>query len=258
MSSSREYTKSELLVVMTARLLEDRKTVFVGIGLPMLAAALAQRTHAPRITIIFEGGVIAPEIKPAMLPLSTNEVRAARRALALPTIDDIFFYQQRGYIDYGILGAAQIDKYGNINTSVIGSYEKPKVRLPGSGGANDIASTCSKVIISTLHEKRRFVEKVDFITSPGYLQGGESRRQSGLIFGGPYKVITDLAILGFDEKTKHMRLEAVYEGVTIDEVLSNTGFELLMSDEIKIIPPPTKEEIKTLRSIDPERMMLRG
>ncbi len=257
LSHERNFTRSELLAVMTARMLEDGKTIFVGVGLPMLAAALAQRLHAPNITIIFEGGVIAPEIKPGMLPLSTNEVRAARKAVMLPSIDDVFFYQQRGYIDYGILGAAQIDKYGNINTSVIGDYEKPRVRLPGSGGANDIASTCSRVIVSTFHEKRRFVERVDFITSPGYLHGGNTRREAGLIFGGPYKVVTDLAIMGFDEESKAMRVEAVYRGVRIEEVLENMGFRPIIPDEVGEIEPPTDEELKILRSIDPDRVMLR-
>jgi len=250
-------TPSEILTVMTARVIEDNKTIFVGVGLPMLAAALAQKLHAPNITIIFEGGIVAPQLKPTMLPLSTNEVRAARKALMLPSIDEVFFYLQRGYIDYGILGAAQIDMYGNINTSVIGDYSKPAVRFPGSGGANDIASTCTRTIISTFLEKRRFVEKVDFITSPGFLTGYNSREQAGLIFGQPYKIVTNLAIMGFDEESKKIRLEAVYEGVDVEDVLKNMSFKPIIPDSIETVELPSRMELETLRSLDPNRVLLR-
>jgi glutaconate CoA-transferase subunit B len=252
------FTMSEVLAVMTARMIEDHKTIFVGVGLPMLSAALAQKLHAPNITIIFEGGIVAPQLKPTMLPLSTNEVRAARKSLMLPSIDEVFFYLQRGYIDYGILGAAQIDMYGNINTSVIGNYSRPAVRFPGSGGANDIASTCTRTIISTFLEKRRFVEKVDFITSPGFLTGYNSRQQSGLIFGKPYKIVTNLAIMGFEEESKKIRLEAVYDGVDIDDVLKNMSFQPIIPSRIKTVELPSREELETLRSLDPNRVLLRA
>ncbi|MGD0423123.1 MAG: CoA-transferase [Candidatus Bathyarchaeia archaeon] len=253
-----EFSKTELLAVITSRLLEDNKTAFVGIGLPMVAALLAQLTNSPNLTIIFEGGLIAPKLKRGMMPLSTNEARAGRKALAFCSITNMFLYQQRGFIDYGLLGAAQIDKFGNINTSILGDYTRPKVRLPGSGGANDIASSASQVIISVIHEKRRFVEKVDFITSPGYLSGGNSRYNSGLIFGGPHKVLTDLGMMGFDPSTKMLRLEAIHEGVEIQEVLDNTGFDLPISPSLQKITPPNKRELKLLRQIDPEKVMLRG
>jgi glutaconate CoA-transferase subunit B len=249
---------SEVLAVMTARMIEDHKTIFVGVGLPMLSAALAQKLHAPNITIIFEGGIVAPQLKPTMLPLSTNEVRAARKSLMLPSIDEVFFYLQRGYIDYGILGAAQIDMYGNINTSVIGNYSRPAVRFPGSGGANDIASTCTRTIISTFLEKRRFVEKVDFITSPGFLAGYNSRQRSGLIFGKPYKIVTNLAIMGFEEESKKIRLEAVYDGVDIDDVLKNMSFQPIIPSRIETVELPSREELETLRSLDPNRVLLRA
>lgn len=252
------YSKAELLAVMTSRLLEDRKTVFVGIGLPMAAALLAQSTHSPNMSIIFEGGIIAPELKPGKMPLSTNEVRAGRKAMAFCSITDMFLYQQRGFIDYGLLGAAQIDKYGNINTTLIGSMENPRVRFPGSGGANDIASSATRVIISVTHEKRRFVEKVDFITSPGFLSGADSRHDAGLIFGGPYKVVTDMGILGFDPTTKRLMLEAVHEGIQVQEVQENTGFDLPSSRNLQRTTPPTPRELKVLRAIDPEKVMLRG
>ncbi|MGA2973657.1 MAG: CoA-transferase [Candidatus Bathyarchaeia archaeon] len=259
MSSSKiGCSKAELLAVITSRLLEDNKTVFVGIGLPMAAALLAQLIHAPNLSIIFEGGIIAPELKRGKMPLSTNEVRAGRKAMAFCSITDMFLYQQRGFIDYGLLGAAQIDKFGNINTSLIGSVEKPKVRLPGSGGANDIASSASRVIISVIHEKRRFVEKVDFVTSPGFLTGGNSRNSAGLIFGGPYKVVTDLGIMGFDPNTRMLKLEAIHEGIETRDVLVNTGFDLPIASNLQTTTPPNKHELRVLRAMDPEKVMLRG
>ena len=192
------------------------------------------------------------------MPLSTNEVRAGRKAMAFCSITDIFLYQQRGFIDYGLLGAAQIDKYANVNTSLIGNPKRPKVRFPGSGGANDIASSASRVIISVTHEKRRFVEKVDFLTSPGFIAGGNSRSTAGLIFGGPYKVVTDLGIMGFDPTTKRLVLEAVHKGIRVQDVQENTGFDLPFSSELRETIPPTRRELKVLRAIDPERVMLRG
>ncbi|HUK50512.1 MAG TPA: CoA-transferase [Terriglobales bacterium] len=259
MSSNKpEFSRAELIAVNTARLLEDKKTVFVGIGLPMAAALLAQLTHSPNLSIIFEGGIIAPELMRGKMPLSTNEVRAGRKALAFCGITDVFLHQQRGFLDYGLLGAAQIDKFGNINTSVIGDLQKPKVRLPGSGGANDIASSATRVIISVTHEKRRFVEKVDFITSPGFLAGHKSRNEAGLIFGGPYKVVTDLGIMGFDRDTKQIQLEAVHKDVEVRDVQENTGFDIKIATRLEKTAPPTQQELKVLRAIDPEKVMLRG
>jgi len=253
MSESLEYNTAELVAVMSSRVLEDNKVVFAGAGLPLISSILAQKTHAPHLTIVFEVGSIAPQIRIDKLPLSTNESRVTYRAVMLPSIADNFSFMQRGFIDYGFLGGAQIDKYGNINTSIIGSYDKPKVRLPGSGGGNDIISTCTKVIIATHHEKRRFVEKVDFITSPGYLHGENSREKAGLIFGGVYKVITHLGIMGFDETHRRMKLEAIHPGVTIEDVIENTGFELIIPEKVKVTEPPTERELKILRELDPDQ-----
>ena len=208
-------TASELLAVMASRVLRDDTTVFAGVGVPLLAAALAQQRQAPRLTMVIEGGIIGPRIKPGRLPVSTNEMRAGHRAQMLPGITDTFLFAQRGFLDYGFMGGAQIDQYGNVNTSVLGTdYWKPKVRLPGTGGANDIASLCREVIIVTSHERRRFVPKVDFITSPGWLTGGDSRRRSGLFFGGVSRVVTTLGMFGFDPETRRMRVEALHAGVT--------------------------------------------
>src|SRR5499426_266786 len=220
-------TPSELLAVIGSRQLKDDTTVFAGVGVPLLAAALAQQRHAPKLTMVIEGGIIGPQIRPGRLPVSTNEMRAAHRAQMLPGITDTFLYAQRGFLDYGFMGGAQIDQYGNINTSIVGTdYWKPKVRLPGTGGANDIASLCREVIILTAHEKRRFVPRVDFVTSPAWLAGHASRARAGLLFGGVSRVVTTLGIMGFDPATRRMRIEATHPGVDVAAIRDNTGFDL--------------------------------
>jgi glutaconate CoA-transferase subunit B len=249
-------TPAELLAVMGARQLRDDTTVFAGVGVPLLAAALAQQRHAPRLTMVIEGGIIGPRIKPGRLPVSTNEMRAAHQATMLPGITDTFLFAQRGFLDVGFMGGAQVDQFGNINTSVLGSYERPKVRLPGTGGANDIASLCREVIILTVHERRRFVERVDFVTSPGWLQGDGSRQRAGLPFGGVSRVVTTLGIFGFDPRTRRMRVEALHPGVTLDQVREHTGFDVLTADQTETTEPPTPEELDLLRALDPERRFL--
>jgi len=247
------YNTAEMVCIMSARFLEDGKIVFGGAGMPLISCILAQKLHAPRLTILFEGGVIGPHVEVGKMPPSTNEQRAARRANMLLSITDILLLQQRGYVDYGFLGGAQIDMYGNLNSSFIGDPDKPKVRLPGTGGANDIASLASKILVAMHHEKKRFVEKVDFITTPGYLQGGDTRKKAGMLAGGPYKVITHLGIFGFDEKSKRMRLETLHPGVTVEEVKERTGFELLIPDKVPYTKPPTDEELRNLRELDPDQ-----
>ena len=247
------YNTAELVTVMSARFLEDGKIVFGGAGMPLVSSILAQKTHAPTLTILFEGGVIGPHIEPGKLPPSTNEQRCARRGNMLLSITDVLLLQQRGYVDYGFLGGAQIDQYGNLNSSFIGDPDHPKVRLPGTGGANDIASLASKILVSMHHEKKRFVEKVDFITTPGYLQGGDSRARAGLPVGGVYKVITHLGVFDFDEETKRMRVEALHPGASLEEVKERTGFELVVPDNIPNTEPPTEEELRILRILDPDQ-----
>ena len=255
--SAPRCTPAELLAVMGARQLRDDTTVFAGVGVPLLAAVLAQRRHAPRLTLVIEGGIIGPRIEPGRLPISTNEMRAARGAAMLPGITDTFLFAQRGFLDYGFIGGAQIDRYGNLNTSVIGGdYWKPTVRLPGSGGANDIISLCKEVIVLTLHERRRFVETVDFVTSPGYLAGGDSRRKAGLIFGRVARVVTTLGLFSFDPDDKRLRVDALHPGVTKDTVAAQTGFAVLMPERVETTEPPAAEELSLLRAIDPERRFL--
>ncbi len=251
------YTATELLAVTASRQLQDGKIVFAGVGTSLLASVLARATHAPRLSIVVEGGVIGADVAAGKLPISTNEMRAGRRALMLPPITDVFLYAQRGFFHYGLLGGAQIDPYGNINTSVIGPVERPRVRLPGSGGANDIISHCREIFIVTTHERRRFVERLDFITSPGHLQGNGSRRRAGLLFGEVTQVITDLALMNFDPQTERMQLAALQPGVRAEQVQEQTGFTLGVQANIGHLPPPTEQELEILRRLDPERLFTR-
>jgi len=252
-----DVTPAELLAVMGARQLKDDTTLFAGVGVPFLAAALAQRRHAPRLTVVVEGGIVGPQIKPGRLPISTNEMRAAHRALMLPGITDIFLFAQRGFLDTGFIGGAQIDQFGNINTSILGAdYWRPKVRLPGTGGANDIVSLCREVIILTTHEKRRFVERVDFITSPGWLAGNGTRAGAGLLFGGVSRVVTTLGVFGFDPASKRMRIEALHPGVSLEMAAENTGFQLGHAERIAVTEPPQPDELAMLRDLDPDRRYL--
>jgi glutaconate CoA-transferase subunit B len=250
-----KFSTAELLSVMSSRILEDGTILFAGVGIPLLAATLAQRMHAPHLTILFEGGVVGPYIESGKLPPSTNEARTSRMANMVPSPTDVLALLQRGYVDYGFMGGAQVDQYGNLNSSFIGDPAAPKIRLPGSGGGNDIASL-ARMIVAMPHEKKRLVEKVDFVTSPGYLDGGTSRRDLGLITGSMHKVITDLCIMGFDEETKRMRLEALYPGVEVADVLENTSFAPILPDNIGVTEPPTDEELRILNDIDPDGMYL--
>ena len=255
--SADRCSPAELLAVMGSRQLRDDTSVFAGVGVPLLAAVLAQRRHAPRLTMVIEGGIIGPRIAPGRLPISTNEMRAAHRATMLPGITDTFLFAQRGFLDIGFIGGAQIDRHGNLNTSAIGGdYWRPKIRLPGSGGANDIISLCKEVVILTVHEKRRFVERVDFVTSPGWLDGGDSRRKAGLLFGRVSRVVTTLGVFGFDPDGRRLCLEALHPGVTSDRVAEQTGFEVLMPERAETTEPPSDDELAMLREIDPDRRFL--
>ncbi len=253
-TESAKHTASELLAVMSARLLNDGQVVFAGVGIPLLAATLAQRLHGPGLTILFEGGVVGPFVVPGELPPSTNEQRCTRRANMVLPITDVLLLLQRGYVDVGFMGGAQIDRYGNLNSSYIGDPANPKIRLPGTGGGNDISSL-TQMIVTMKHEKRRFVDKVDFITSPGFIEGGTSRADSGLPMGGMFKVVTDLAILGFAPDSREMVVEALHPGITLDRVRDNTGFEIQAND-LDVTEPPSDRELAVLRELDPERLYI--
>jgi glutaconate CoA-transferase subunit B len=248
-----KYNPLELLVCVGSRILEDNSTVEVGTGVPMAATLLAQKLYAPNIIAMFEAGGVAP-LMPG-LPISVGDSRTSYRALMASTMNDVMETCQRGMVDYTFLGGAQIDMYGNLNSTMIGdNYQEPKIRLPGSGGANDLGSLCWKTIVITPMDKRRFVERVDYLTTPGYLNGKGARERAGLPAGsGPYKVITNLAILGYDDETCRMRVESLHPDVSIEEVKDNSAFELLVSDELEITPPPTEEELRVLREeVDPD------
>jgi glutaconate CoA-transferase subunit B len=249
------YTARELLAILSARQLKDGQVVFAGVGIPLLAATLAQRLHCPGLTILFEGGVIGALIEPGKLPPSTNDQRCTQRANMVLSSADVLLLLQRGYIDVGFMGGAQIDQYGNLNSSFIGDPKKPTTRLPGTGGGNDISSL-TNMIVAMQHEKRRFVEQVDFITSPGWLRGRDTRRESGLPAGGMFRIVTDLAVFGFDEETRRMKPLALNPGVTREQVQDNTGFKLEFTHDTGVTEPPTEHELSLLRTLDPERLFI--
>ncbi len=251
-----EYNRMELMICLASRYLEDGSTVVVGTGAPCAAAMLAQKTSAPNLMIMFEAGGVGP-LLPSM-PISVGDSRTFYKGLLASSMPEIMETCQRGMVDYTFLGGAQIDMYGNINSTLIGEYDRPKVRFPGSGGANDLASLCWRTMMITPQDKSRFTNNIDFITTPGYLTGKGSREAAGLPAGcGPYKIITDLAVMGFDEETKRMRVESLHPGVTREDVINNTGFELLWAEELGSSEPPTEQELTILRNeVDPLRYII--
>jgi len=251
-----EFSFQELMVAAASRELKDHEVVFVGIGIPQLGALLAQRTHAPNLTLIYESGVVGT--RPQRLPLSIGDPTLVSGTYGIFNFYETFsMLLQRGFIDVGFVGGAQVDKYGNINSTVIGEYEKPKVRLPGSGGGCEIAALSKRIVIVTPHEKRRMVGKVDFVTSPGFLEGSESRKRLDL-GGGPSAVITTMGVLRFDQQTKEMRLDSYHPGLSLDQVKQNTGWDLKVSPSVKETEPPTVEEVRILREeLDPQGIFLK-
>jgi len=254
--SEQAYNPTELLICTASRLMEDETTAFIGTGIPMLAASLAQRRQAPHLIPIFEFGGTGAILEE--LPLAVGEARTFHRALAASGICDIMETAARGFIDYGFLGGAQIDPYGNLNSTVIGPHHRPKVRLPGSGGGNDVGSLCWRTIIIIRHSRRSFVPQVDFLTTPGYLSGPGAREEAGLPPGsGPLYVVSTLALMGFDEESKRMKLLATQPGVTVEQVQAETGFELLIPHEVGENEPPSAEELRILREeVDRDRLYI--
>jgi glutaconate CoA-transferase, subunit B len=251
------YNAMELMICCAARLLEDGRTVAVGTGVPCAAAMLAQHTSAPNLVILFEAGGVAPQL-PTM-PISVGDSRTFFRGLMATGMTDIMETCQRGLIDYTFLGGAQIDAYGNLNSTQIGrDYRHPRVRLPGSGGANDLASLCWRILVVTNHDRRRFVEQLDFLTTPGYLTGPGAREAAGLPPGtGPYRVITDLAVLGYGEQTRRMEVRSLHPGVSLEQVRAATGFELGVCEPLDTTTPPTEHELHVLRTeVDPHRYVI--
>jgi len=251
-----KYTPTELMACSASKILEDKTSVLVGTGLPIIAGLLAQRSHAPNLLIVFEAGAIGAQVP--VLPISVGDSRTENRAVIASSMHEVMSMSQAGYVDYGFLGAAQIDMYGNINTTVIGDYYHPKVRLPGSGGANDVGSFSHRTIILMRQDKKRFVEKVDFITTPGYLTGPGAREEAGLpAKTGPYRVVTQLGIYTFDDESKKMKLLAVSPGVSIEDIRNGSSFEILIPEKVETIPEPSEEQLKILHDIDPVGIVIR-
>lgn len=251
------FTASEILTINAARLLRDGDVVFVGVGLPNLACNLARRTHAPNLLMIYEAGVIGAQ--PQRLPLSIGDPTLVSGSTAVCSMYDIFaFYLQRGKVDVGFMGGAQIDRFGNINATVIGDYRHPKVRLPGSGGSKEIAAWANRCYILTPHQKRRFPEKVDFCTSAGFLSGRSERQAAGLRGAGPEVVVTDLGLLEPDE-TGELVLTALHPGAALEQAQANTGWALRSATHLRTTEPPTEDELAILREeLDPQGIYLKG
>lgn len=248
------YSASEMMIVTAARSLKGARTVFVGVGLPNIACNLARRTVAPDIELIYESGVFGA--RPERLPLSIGDPTLVSGATSVVSMADLFgLYLQRGLVEVALLGGAQIDRFGNLNTTVIGDYRKPRTRLPGSGGACEIAINARRSFMIMRLKRRAFVDKLDFITSPGHLTGGDSRARLGLPGAGPEMVITDMGILNFANAEREMQLSALYPGVSVDKVQAEVGWALKSAEKIEAIDPPSAEELRLIRNeIDPTGM----
>lgn len=246
-----DYSSTELLTSVASKLLEDNSTVMVGTGMPMLAAMLAQKTHAPDVTLVYEAGGIGADA-PA-LPVSVGDERTFHRAISAAGMHEVMSYGQAGLIDYGFLGGAQIDTYGNLNSTVIGEWASPAVRFPGSGGANDIGSWANETIIAMQQSEQSFVEELDFRTTPGYLDGPGTREAVGLPRDtGPIRVITQIGVYRFDEETKEMTLHSLHPGVEESTVNEESQFHIHIPDDYERSPEPTEEELRLIREeLDP-------
>lgn len=250
------YNEMEMMIVTASRELENGATVGVGTGAPCAAAMLAQKTAAPDLVIMFEAGGISPNLHE--MPISVGDSRSFYQASMSGSMGTIMSSCARGFVDYTFLGGAQIDMHGNLNSTVIGEYDSPGVRLPGSGGANDFASFCWRTMVMTPQDKRRFVEKLDFLTTPGWLDGGDSRKNSGLPENtGPHKIITNMAVMDFEPESKRMRVISLNPGYTFEDVQENCGFELLRIHRLETTLKPLPRELEILRNqVDPNRLII--
>ena len=262
MTVSTDYTAQEIIVVAGAKVLEDNKIVFVGTGLPMVASLLASRTHAPGLIPVFEAGAVGPPLKHG-LPVSVGDSRTFTGASYVKGLNGAFELTQRGFADFGFIGGAEVDMYGNLNSTMMGDfpagYQKPKVRLPGSGGASDMAASCERTILIVPHDKKKFNEKLSYVTSPGHLDGSPNARyNAGMQGKGPYRLITTKGIFDFEEKTKRMRLIQMFPGETVESIQAATGFELLIAPNVTEFAAPTVEEIRLIREeIDPDGVFVK-
>jgi len=252
------YTPSEIMTIEAARRLKNGTVCFVGIGLPSAAANLARLTHAPDVVLIYESGTIGA--KPDVLPLSIGDGELAEHADTVVSVPEIFrYWLQGGRVDVGFLGAAQVDRFGNINTTVIGGdYAKPRVRLPGAGGAPEIASNAKETWIIIKQTKRSFVSRLDFLTSVGHLDGGDSRAKSGARGAGPTAVITDMGVLAPDPVTRELTLVAIHPGITVEEARANTAWDLKVASPLATTAAPTAQELATLRELQEKTAKAHG
>ena len=242
------YTENEMMTVAAARALSNRDICFVGIGMPSAACNLARLTHAPDITLVYESGTIAT--KPDVLPLSIGDGELCDTALTTVSVPEMFRYWLQGErFTVGFLGGAQIDRYANLNTTVVGPYEQPKTRLPGGGGAPEISNCCGEIFIIMRQAPRSFVQKLDFVTSFGHGEGGDHRARMGIRTKGPTKLITDLAMFEPDSETKEMRVTSIHPGVTREQIEANTGWLVRFASDVGETAPPTEQELSTLREL---------
>lgn len=249
-------TETEKMIVAASQLLPADTAIYVGTGMPLLASILALQTHAPDALLVYEGGGVGGQPS-GRLPIQVSESLTYDNGVIVGSMDYVMSLAQAGWVRYGFLGGAQIDQYGNLNTTVIGDWENPKVRLPGSGGGADVASLCERTIILMRQDRYKFVEELDFLTSPGYLTGDGEREKAGLpANSGPYRVITQLGIYGFDSVTKKMLLLQLFEGNTIEDVQENSSFPIEVAADWSYVPKPTKEELEILRELDPDGVVL--
>lgn len=252
-----KYNDMEIMITIASRELEDGATVGVGTGAPCAAAMLAQKLNSPNLVVMFEAGGMSPQL-PEM-PISVGDSRTFHKAAMAGSMADTMETCSRGFVDYTFLGGAQIDRYGNLNSTMIGTdHQHPKVRFPGSGGANDFASFCWRTMVITPQDARRFVEKLDFLTTPGWLEGGTSREDAGLPADtGPYKVITNMGVLDYDPESKRMRICGVNPGYSVADIRKNCGFELISVEHPMEIEPPTSTELEILRNeVDPHGYLI--
>jgi glutaconate CoA-transferase subunit B len=254
-----DYNPYQMIAFTSSKLLEDKTTVFIGTGLPMIAALHAQKTHAPNIILLFESGPLGPILELG-LPISVGDTKAGVKSCVMKGLCMAFELTQRGFIDYGFIGGAEIDQYGNVNATMIGDdYLHPKVRFPGSGGAGAMAANCERTIIIMPLEKRRFNKKINFVTNIGYGDGSaDYRKRAGVLGKGPWRVVTHMALFGFDELTKKMMLLEVAPGYKVDDVLTKLDFEpLIPRGGVKTMAVPTPEDVKIINEIDPEGLFLK-
>jgi len=252
------YTPAEMMTAVAARELRDGEVVFVGIGLPNIACNLARATHAPELVLIYESGAVGAE--PERLPVSIGDPSLVTGSLMVCGMADVFqCFLQNGRIEVGFLGGAQIDRYGNINTTVVGDYARPTVRLPGSGGAAEIAIHARRTLVVSRLSRRAFPEAVDFVTSPGHRTRAGSRKELGMPGAGPVRVVTDKGILDADSESGELVLGAIYPGVEVDEVRAGVGWPLCVREQLEHVAPPTEQELTLLREVlDPRRLYLKG